>query len=233
MQNWLIDFLGGILNGLALIALAIWTAISSPHEQVTIKAAKPKTKQEPVRKRHPRIQVALFWILGSLISASLIFQFWSAFRHYNYDTDLARYYEDNKFENSRMIQHRSQAAAALLEYLSNTNKNWDSLTNGTDDLDYVLGFFDELGYDEQHGRISADVIHEYFYADVVGYYQASEKYIIYSHKTDSPDDFKFVKPLFDSVTEVESRKIGQPSSALVWSNKDLFNYLKSEMKQSK
>jgi len=222
MQNWLVDFLGGILNGLALIALAIWAAVFSPKE-----------KRKLNSNQRPRLHVALLWILAGLIFASLVFQFWSAFHRYNYDTDLARYYEDNKFENPRMIQHRSQAAAALLEYLSNTNENWDSLTNSTDGLDYVLGFFDELGYDEQHGRISADVIHEYFYADIVGYYQASEKYIVWSQKTDSSDDFQFVKPLFDSVTEVESRKTGRSSSTLVWNNKDMFDYLKSEMKQSK
>jgi len=220
MPNWIVDLLGSFMNGLALIALAIWAAVFSPREQ---------------QKKPNRLHIFILWILAILIIASLVFQILSAFRHYSYDTELARYYEDNRFESSRMIEHRKQAAAALKEYLSSTNKNWETLTNGTDDLDYVLGFFDELGYDQQHGRISADVIHEYFYADIVGYYQGAAQYIAYSQKSDSTTDFSYVKLLFDSVREVESRKTRQPISALDWTDKELADYLKSEisLKESK
>jgi hypothetical protein len=96
-----------------------------------------------------------------------------------YNTDIAQKYED-KFDSDFMVHQRIRASKALVEYLSSTNKNWDMLTNGTGGLDYVLGFFDEVGYDEAHGKISADVVHEYFYADIRGYYQGSEKYIAYS-----------------------------------------------------
>jgi IS1 family transposase len=58
----------------------------------------------------------------------------SAFHHYNYDTDTIQKYED-KFDGDFMVKQRIRAAKALMEYNSSTNKNWDSLTNGTGGLD--------------------------------------------------------------------------------------------------
>jgi ribosomal protein S17E len=145
-----------------------------------------------------------------------------------YNTDIAQKYED-KFDGDFMVKQRIRASKALLEYLSSTNKSWDSLTNGTGGLDYVLGFFDEIGYDEAHGKISADVVDEYFYADILAYYQGGKEYIAYSQKTDSTDDFEYVKPLLDAVTEVESKKTGESASAQVWNKKDLSDYLEDEI----
>jgi hypothetical protein len=46
---------------------------------------------------------------------------------------------------------------------------------------------------------------------------------------DSSSDFQYVKPLLDSVTEVEFKKTGQSATAQVWSVKDMTNYLQSEI----
>jgi hypothetical protein len=152
----------------------------------------------------------------------------SAFHHYNYDTDTIQKYED-KFDGDFMVKQRIRAAKALMEYNSSTNKSWDSLTNGTGGLDYVLGFFDEVGYDEAHGKISADVVDEYFGVDIQTYYQCSEKYIAYSQKTDSADDFEYVKPVLDAVTEIETTKTGKSPTQQIISDGDVSDYLKDEI----
>jgi hypothetical protein len=163
-----------------------------------------------------------------LVACSFVFQLMSAFHHYNYDTDTIQKYED-KFDGDFMVKQRIRAAKALMEYNSSTNKNWDSLTNGTGGLDYVLGFFDEVGYDEAHGKISADVVDEYFGVDIQAYYQCSEKYIAYSQKTDSADDFEYVKPVLDAVTEIETTKTGKSPTQQIMSDGDVSDYLKDEI----
>jgi hypothetical protein len=148
MPNWLVDALGAILNGLALIVLGIWTAVLSARE-----AGKRSSSGDS--HKIPSIHVVLLGILIGLIAVSLVFQLVAA-HHQVYDTDLARYYED-KF-NKDMTQKRYHAALALKEYYQ--KGSWSSVTNSTTGLDYVLGFFEDLGYDEQHGRISPQVAHQ-------------------------------------------------------------------------
>lgn len=229
IPDWLVEVLGVIMNGLALIILAVSASVSAPREILPSRQAGKKINLVKVAPRKHKLHVVFMCILLISVPCSFLFQLISAYHHHAFDTNLARYFEDSRFENSRMIQHRKYAAASIKEYLSSTNKNWTTLTNDTDDLDYVLGFFDELGYDLEHGRISADVIHEYFYADAVAYYQGARQYIAYSQRTDSKEDFSHIKPLVDAIMEIESKKTGQSASALIWSNKDLADYFRSEI----
>ena len=117
-----------------------------------------------------------------------------------YDTALIKSYDD-KFEH--MTKRRELAAIAILEYLS--KGNWNSVTNNTDALDEVLGFFDTLGYDEEHGLVDPDVVHEYFCDDILAYYQVSQKYIEAIQKTD-PTEYVHIKPLYETVRKIESEK---------------------------
>jgi hypothetical protein len=70
---------------------------------------------------------------------------------------------------------------------------------------------------------------EYFYSDIMAYYQGGEGYIAYSQKTDSVDDFEYVQPLLDAVAEIEVKKTGQSVSAQVLDKKDLSDYLNDEL----
>jgi hypothetical protein len=234
IPDWLIDYTGSAMNAVALIVLAIWTAVFlRPKEQSATLPATPagrkqKSKSVASPNRNSIPHVFLLWIIVTLLLISMLCQIYTAHHHAAYDTDIAQKYED-KFDGDFMIKQRIRAAKALIEYNSSTNKNWDSLTNGTGGLDYVLGFFDEVGYDEAHGKISADVVHEYFSLDIQTYYQCSEKYIAYSQKTDSPDDFEYVKPILDAVMQVETSKTGKSPAAQVMSDKDVSDYLKDEI----
>ncbi|MDE3084766.1 MAG: hypothetical protein KGJ37_06065, partial [Verrucomicrobiota bacterium] len=120
-----------------------------------------------------------------------------------------------------------QAATVLKEY--HQKGKWNLVTNSVDGLDAVLGFFDDLGYDEQHGRISADVVHQYFYDDIVYYYQGSLEYIVESQKED-PTYFANIKPLLNDITKVQMQKAGRVPR---FSDTDYLDYLRSEIELNK
>ena len=61
---------------------------------------------------------------------------------------------DSEFEN--MTKKRALAAIAILEFLS--KGNWSSVTNNTDGLDEVLGFFDTLGYGLEKKQFDAETV---------------------------------------------------------------------------
>jgi hypothetical protein len=229
IPSWLIETLGVAMNGLALIIITIWAAVITPREYLSpVKEGKKKAKVVESSPKKRKLHIVLLCALIVLVACSFTLQVMSAFHQHTYDTDTIKYYRD-KFDSDRLVQWRIKAARTLAEYRSGTNKKWDSLANGTDDLDEVLGFFDDLGYDEQHGKISAEVVYQEFYQDIFFYYQCSEEYISYCQKTDSKEDYVSIKPMFDDIEKIESKKTGQPISALAWSDKDISDYLKSEM----
>jgi len=152
-----------------------------------------------------------------------------AYHYHNYDTELARYYDD-KFDD-KMVHSRVSAAIALKEF--HQKRDWSLVTNSTAQLDVILGFFDSLGYDEAHGKISPDVLYEYFYSDIDGYYRASETYISKQQKDESRTVFEFLQPLFDSVTAIELKKTGKQPADLVWNEKDFDDWIEEEIKLQK
>lgn len=184
------------------------------------KAGKGKTRA--VKINLPRKQLYLFWSMAMLVLSSFVFQLFSAYNHCNFNTDLARTY-DERFNSERMISNQVRAATALKEY--HQKGNWGLVTNNTDSLDYVLGFFDDLGYDEQHGKISAETIHQYFFDDIFYFYQGSLTYIASAQKTD-PSYFENIKPLFNEVSQIEIKKTGR---VLRFDDKDYMQYLQSEI----
>jgi hypothetical protein len=140
-----------------------------------------------------------------------------------FDTTLAKKY-DEQFEN--MTRKRARAAIAIQEYLS--KGDWNLVTNNTDALDDVLGFFDIMGYDEQHGLINPDVLHEYFCDDIMAYYQASSNYIAKVQKSEGETTFANIKSLFDAVVEIEAKKEHTNVGAIGWDKADLLGYFQSE-----
>lgn len=192
MPSWFVDIIGGILNGLALIALAIWGTVFALHKD-------PQNTSKK-RRKNSRLPVLILWVVAVLIIASIAFQINSAFRHYVSDTEPIKYY-DEKFD--QIDQKRILACIALKEYYQ--KGNWNLVTNSTDGLDYVLGFWDNLGYDVQHGKISPQVAWQYFYDDIANYYQGSAEYIATAQQ-DDPTYFESLKPLYDSVAKIEAER---------------------------
>src|ERR1700733_5294744 len=140
-----------------------------------------------------------------------------------YNTDTLHEYED-LFDSK--ISQRISAATALNEY--HQKANWNLVTNSTDGLDYMLSFWEDLGYDEQHGKISAEVAWEGFYDDIEAYYQGTAEYIASAQK-DDPTYFENIQPLFDDVTKIEAQKRHLLPSQLRMRDKDYLEYLRSEM----
>jgi hypothetical protein len=132
---------------------------------------------------------------------------------------------DAKFEG--MTKKRAQAASAILEYLS--KGKWSLVANNTDALDDVLGFFDTMGYDEEHGSLNADVLHEYFCDDIMAYYQASADYIAEVQQKEGATAFAHIKPLFDLMVKTEANKEHTKTTEISFSNDDLVKYFKSEI----
>jgi len=140
-----------------------------------------------------------------------------------FETKLA---EDYDHEFKSMTQKRAKAAVAIHEYLS--KGDWNLVTNNTDALDEVLGFFEKIGYNEQRGLISPDVVYEYFCDDIMAYYQASAGYITKVQKSEGETVFSNIKPLFDVVVEIEAKKEHTNVAAVGFEKADLIDYFKSE-----
>jgi hypothetical protein len=185
-----------------------------------------KPRKKAAKRNH---LTALIWVAFGLSLVCGIVNFIAHTQRRNFDTESVRYHDD-KF-NDKMVHNRVSAAIALMEYRQ--KRDWAKVTNSTDGLDAVLGFFDSLGYDWKHGKISADVLHEYFYDDIAGYYQTAATWIAKQQKEDSRTTFDQIKPLFDAVTEIEVKKTGSASSSLVWSEKNFDEWLDSERKLQK
>jgi hypothetical protein len=168
----------------------------------------------------------LIWVAFVLSIFGGFANYMAASHHRLYDTDLAHYYEDRYEE--KMIRHRVSAANALKEY--RVKHDWLLVTNSTAGIDEVLGFLDTLGYDEQHGKISADAVHEFFFDDIDGYYRCCEAYIAKEQKSEGQTVFEYVKPLFDDVTKVESAKSSRSVSSMAWTDKDVDDWIDSESK---
>lgn len=131
---------------------------------------------------------------------------------------------DSRFEN--MTGKRAKAAIAIQEYFS--KGDWNKVTNNTDGLDEVLGLFEIMGYDEKQGLISPDILHEYFYEDVVAYYLASKDYISIVQGTDGANTYSHIKPLYDSMISIEMQEEHKSFADIQWSKADLMKYFQSE-----
>lgn len=228
MPNWIADYLGVALNAIALLLLGIWTGLLSRNETSPPQQHR-KTKKKSVIRQSPKPSFVILFIVMSFLAAATAFQGLSAYQKHTYNTDAAKYFDD-KFSD-KMIHTRVSAGIALKEYRK--KRDWALVTNSTAGLDDVLGFFDSIGYDQQHGKMSASVAHEYFYDALDGYYRCSEIYIAKLQKTDSKTVFEYVKPLFDAMTQVESEKTGHSMSSLAWTEKDKDDWIDSEAKLKK
>jgi hypothetical protein len=158
-------------------------------------------------------------VIGTIVSHTM-----AAAHHHNYDPELVLRFED-KFDG--MKQQRAQAATAIYEYLQ--KGNWDSVTN-TDDLDNVLGFFDELGFYWKNGEMSATVLHEHFYDVLEIYYQGASGYIAKDQKQESATDFEYVKPLFKTLAKIEAKRARQQTFDYISDTNIYLENLKSEMR---
>src|SRR5579862_192343 len=177
-----------------------------------------KTERSSWGKRH---FVAMIWVAFGLSAFGAIVQLEVFAQHQaseaydkTYNTDALHEYED-LFDSK--ISQRVSAATALKEYYQ--KGNWDLVTNSTDGLDYILSFFEDLGYDEQHGKISAEVAWEGFYDDIAAYHQGAAMYIADAQKTD-PTYFQNVQKLFDDVTRIEAQKRHMLPTQLRMADKD-------------
>lgn len=218
MPSWLTENLGGILNSIGLILLAIWASVfarQGGNDSTKLKLPQPKSHASKIL-----LTLAVLFALGGIG-----FQLFSAFQHHSNDTTLVRYYDD-KWDDS--TQKRKLAATTLIEYLQ--KGDWSSVTNDTYALNSVLGFFDKLGQAVVQGQMSGNVAHEHFAADIQVYYQASAEYIAET-QSDAADTttFENVKPLFDEVMKIEASKNKKATSAFHLSKSDLLEYLQSEI----
>ena len=131
---------------------------------------------------------------------------------------------ESEFEN--MTKKRASAAVAILEFLS--KGNWSSVTNNTDGLDDVLGFFDTLGYALERKQFDSDTVYEYFCDDILSYYQGSQEYIDKIHQSD-PTALVHLKPLYDSMRTAAANqppKVG--ISEIYFIKPELIKFFQSE-----
>lgn len=230
--SWIVDYFAIAMSTLTVVVLGIIGVLAAKAHQNAPHTAQvgqsPKSRPEKmVVPRQKQIPTYLWVLLAICVSLTLVFQMVAAMEHHAYDTESIKYY-DEKFDK---MQHARMLAATVLMEVHKSG-NWNTPTNQTDSLDDVLGFFDQLGYDEQHGKISADVAWEYFYDDIADYYQGSVEYIAISQK-DDPTWFDNIKPLYNDVAKVQAAKTHRQLTELHISDEDYLDYLRSEINLSK
>jgi hypothetical protein len=207
------DILAATFNSLTLVLLSVlslWQLTGRP------------------KRAHRAIKRILWALLPVCVILGLFFQITAAIHKQTYNHDLILHYED-KFDE-KMVQQRSLAAKAVTEYLK--TRNWNSVTNKEylDNLETVLGLFDELGFYWQSGDISATVIHEHFYSDIRTYCQESVNYMHAEQKRESSADWEYVEPLFNEVTKIEAKRTGTTIAQCVWDTNSLKEYLDAEIR---
>ena len=131
---------------------------------------------------------------------------------------------NSEYEN--MTKKRASAAVAILEFLS--KGNWSSVTNNTDGLDDVLGFFDALGYGLEKKQLDSDTVYEYFCDGILSYYQGSRGYIDKIHTAD-PTALVHLTPLYESMrTAAANQPPKVNSSEIYFTKQELIKFFQSE-----
>jgi len=162
------------------------------------------------------------WVSIPLAIFGFVAQFMAYSNQKQFNTDLARYYED-KFDG--MENKRSVAASEISEYLK--SGNWDLVKN-TAQLDSVLDFFDDLGFYSENKQISDEVLHQEFYSYMRTYCQPAERYIKET-EIDEPAVWNHVLPLLTRLTDIESIQSKTTAEQCVWPKSKLLEYAKAEI----
>ncbi|HTB83070.1 MAG TPA: hypothetical protein VK742_05395 [Candidatus Sulfotelmatobacter sp.] len=125
-----------------------------------------------------------------------------------------------------MTKKRTSAATAILEFMEKSD--WSAVTNNTDGLDAVLGFFDTLGYGLEKKQLDADGVYEYFCDDILSYYQGCEEYIRKVHQSD-PTEFVHFKPLYEAMRIAAANQPPKISTNEIYFTKpELIKFFQSE-----
>jgi len=148
----------------------------------------------------------------------IIMQVRVEYRRRTYDPVLVLKYQDIFFDT--MKSSRLKAASALLSGKELTAQNRDAVYE-------VLGIFDDLGFHESGGQVSAEVVHQHLYNWIRGYYQASKDFIK-SCRGKELSDLEYVEELFHKTSQVESERSHRRIEDVFLSPSALKDFLESE-----
>jgi hypothetical protein len=132
-------------------------------------------------------------ILGFL---GLIAQAISEYQRRTDDPTWALKYQD-MFESRNFIELRKLAIDVL-----QSRKDLSTRSKDLDNLDPVIDFFEDLGFYESGGQMSAEVIHHHFYHWIRGYLQLTEVYTRAWQKKEAAR-WEHLGELFEKLQEIE------------------------------
>lgn len=170
----------------------------------------------------------VFWLIPAIGLVAVIAQVLAAVAHHNYSSELLPRYEE-KLEELR--EDRAKAATAIHSYLR--LRDWNAISDSDlDGLENVLDFFDDMGFDWQHGQISGPLLYQHFYYYLRLYCQEVGGYITVVRTSDDPTIWENITPLFDELTRIEAKKLGRDSAKCKWNMETLEDSLQAEMRLS-
>jgi hypothetical protein len=194
-----------------------------------IKESEANTSVGFIKQHRFAIYKWVFGIVGSIIVGLVL---WHLTREKAISTDtnnqqvgilLTKGY-DNEFND--MTRKRALAANAIQEYLA--KGNWNLVTNNTDALDAVLGFFDTLGYSLEKKQVDSDAVYEYFCDDILSYYQGSREYIEKVQISD-PTELVHLKPLYETMRTLAATQPPKVNRSEIYFTKpELMKFFQSE-----
>ncbi|HEX4117976.1 MAG TPA: hypothetical protein VHX99_04180 [Rhizomicrobium sp.] len=171
-----------------------------------------------------KIEIPL-WVLGAAVLAFILLLIQAAAEYQRRTYDLTWIFKyDERFSSKEIKEHRVLAATTIKKH----QKSLRRVDTDLDDIDDVLDFFDELGFNEQGGQISPEVLHQNFHYWIRGYYSATKEYIE-AWREKQPSRWEYVEELYKITDAVALERDGGKPRGLLTAP-ELEQFLNEEMK---
>ena len=157
-------------------------------------------------------------LIGIFLMSCVAIQSYCSYRKDWYNPNLALKYQD-LFEGEPI---RKARAAAANQFKA------DKKYNGkTKEIETVLDVFEDIGFYVKHHEISDEVAHHHFYYWIVGYIQTASEYIA-EYRREDPTTYEHCEWLMNAVLKVEAKKLKCQTSELMYSEKDIADFIEEE-----
>lgn len=166
---------------------------------------KAQTDTNAVSGGNPMIILIVVIIIVGIILMAI--QSYSEYIKRTYDPTLALIYQ-RRFEEKDFLGKRVIAATCILnnkDNLSNLDKYADDLCR----IDWILDFFEDIGFYVHGLQISPEVAHHHFYHYIRGYWQWTSQYVkAYQDQRHEKSTWEHIEELYLTTSEVETREGG-------------------------
>jgi hypothetical protein len=146
--------------------------------------------------------LSLILLIGALF---LGLQWYAEYMKRTYDSTWALKFQSD-FESPDMLKRRVDAATCILnnkDDLDKTDQRGDELCV----IDWILDFFEDIGFYVHGMQISPEVAYHHFYYYIRGYWQWTEPYVKeWQKKPHEKSRWEHIEELYKTTCEIATRK---------------------------